>query len=52
LENMETDALEKNPEKAPVRGGGYMREQVEIVPPPLPKKKKVSHLKNFYVKKY
>jgi len=40
---------DKPPEKAPVRGVGYMSEQVEIVAPPPPKKKKVSHLKrNFY----
>jgi len=38
-------ALEKTPEKAPVRGGGHMREQVDIVAPIPPKKKKVSHLK-------
>jgi len=42
---------DKTPEKAPMRGGGYMREQVEIVAPPVPKKKKVSYLKRNLKKK-
>jgi len=42
---------DKTPEMAPVRGGGYMREQVEIVAPPAPKKKKVSHSKRHLKKK-
>jgi len=41
---------DKTPEKAPVRGDGYTREQVEIVAPLVPKKKKVSHLKRNFKK--